>query len=426
MKEIFKAGFYRLLFLGFNFMVGILIAAMSGSAVFGTISLMIVNAALLHLVTGLGADQAIVWHGASQLFQKAKLFTFSFFLAFLQLFLFVLISLFFFQITGKTLLSKNPSFQYFYWELIYFTGLVFLDKYISLLYAQHKARICNLLLAGITLIAAFMLSTYRYNLSSVQIGPFRFLCLLTAAQALTVVLLFHIKERISFFPFNKQDIYSFFRFSGLVFVTNIIQFLAYRADYWFIEYFKNTDQVGIYSQANRFAGLLWIVPNIIAALFTPAISSPQNSLRENELAAVSRILNYLNLLITGLIVFIAFVIYTYFLRQNYFDGFIPLLYMLPGFYFFSITLLLAAYFSAKNLLWINLVGSSVCLIIIVIADLLLIPGFGIKGAAAANTIAYTLSTIFTIWMFLKISKLKLKDLFILRKSDWNLITKLQS
>ncbi len=426
MKEIFKAGFYRLLFLGFNFLVGILIAAISGSAVFGTISLMIVNAALLHLITGLGADQAIVWHGASQLFQKAKLFTFSFFLAFLQLFLFVLISLFFFQITGKTLLSNNPSFQYFYWELIYFTGLVFLDKYVSLLYAQHNARKCNLFLAIITFIAVFILNVYRFNLVSGPVDPFRFLCLLTAGQALTVVLLFHIKERISFSTFNKQDIFSFFRFSGLVFVTNIIQFLAYRADYWFIDYFKNTDQVGIYSQANRFAGLLWIVPNIIAALFIPSISSPKNSLRENELTVITRVLNYLNLLIVGLIIFTAFVIYTYFLRQDYFEGFLPLLYMLPGFYFFSITLLFAAYFSAKNILWINLVGSSICLIIIVIADLLLIPDFGIKGAAIANTIAYTLATAFTMGMFLKISKLKPKDFFYLRKTDWRLITKLQS
>jgi O-antigen/teichoic acid export membrane protein len=100
--------------------------------------------------------------------------------------------------------------------------------------------------------------------------------------------------------------------------------------------------------------------------------------------------------------------------------------MLPGFYFFSITLLFAAYFSAKNILWINLVGSSICLIIIVIADLLLIPDFGIKGAAIANTIAYTLATAFTMGMFLKISKLKPKDFFYLRKTDWRLITKLQS
>jgi O-antigen/teichoic acid export membrane protein len=426
MKDIFKAGVFRLLFLGFNFLVGLFIAVLAGSEVFGTISLMIINAALFLLVTGLGADQAIVWHGAGKKFHANKLFTFSFLTAFFQIFLFTLITFFYFQNTGKTLLSKSNSFQYFYLELIYFTGLVFLDKYVSLLYAQHKARICNLLLVVVTFVAVLILVACRYNFTTFEIDPFQFFCLLILTQALTVMILFHIKELVFFSLLNKQDIVSLFRFSGLVFITNIIQFLAYRFDYWLIDYFKTTDQVGIYSQANRFAGLLWIVPNIIAALLTPVITSPQSNFQENEVACIVRILNYLNLLITGLIIFISFLIYTYFLQQDYFDGFRPLLYMLPGFYFFTITILLAAYFSAKNLLWVNLAGSSICLGLIIIADFILIPGFGIKGAAWANTIAYTLSTIFTISMFMKISKMNLRDVFFLKKDDWKRISKLQS
>lgn len=426
MKDIFKAGFYRLLFLGFNFLVGVFIAAIAGSAVFGMISMMVVNAALLHLITGLGADQAIVWHGASQRFEKDKLFTFSFFLIFFQLFLFVLMSLVFFQSTGKTFLTRHTSFNYFYWELIYFGGLILLDKYVSLLYAQHRARITNLTLTVITFMAILVLYITSYKFAWLSINPFHFFCLLTVTQSLIVIVLFHVIESVSFSVFIKQDVYFFFRFSGLVFVTNIIQFLAYRTDYWIIDYYKSSDQVGIYSQANRFAGLLWIVPNIIAALLAPAISSPENKLREKEVIVITRILNYLNVVIAAFVVIVAFVIYTYFLRQDYFDGFIPLLYMLPGFYFFSINLLLASWFSAKNILWVNLAGSSVCLIVIAVADLILIPRSGIKGAAIANSLAYTAATIFTISMFLKIARTNWINLFLFKKDDWILITKLRT
>jgi len=238
--------------------------------------------------------------------------------------------------------------------------------------------------------------------------------------------LFHLKTQALFSLISKQDLFSLFRFSGVVFVSNIIQFLAYRVDYWFIDYFKNAEQLGIYAQANRFAGLLWIVPNIIAALLIPKISSPENNLKETELIGVTRILNYMNLFVSGFILLISYLVYTYFLQHEYFKGFLPLLFMLPGFYFFSINIILAAYFSAQNLLWVNLVGALICLVIIIIADILFIPVFGINGAAWANTIAYTVATAFTVWMFIKKSKLSFSDLFILKKDDWQLITKLRS
>ena len=425
MKEIFKAGGYRFLFLGFNFLVGLFIAALSGTELFGTISLMIVNAALFHLLTALGADQAIVWHGARKKFDLNKLFTFTFFTALLQLVLFFLIAFSFFQFSGKTLLSKNITSQYFYLELIYFSGLVFLDKYVSLLYAQHKARICNFLLSAVTLVAVIVLFLIQFNISKIEIDPVGFFCVLTFFQACSIIFLFHLMKKIRLSFFIKEDLISFYRFSGIVFITNLIQFLAYRADYWFIDYFKDVDQVGVYSQANKFAGLLWILPNIIAALLIPLLSQPESRLKEKELAGITRLFNFLNLFIVGFIILVSFLIYSFFLQPEYASGFKPILYMLPGYYFFSITIILAAYFSAKNLLWINFAGSFICFVSIVVADFILIPSMGITGAALANTIAYSLASIFTVIMFLRYSNLKPGTLFILKKNDWNLITKLQ-
>lgn len=425
MNDIFKAGVYRFLFLGFNFLVGLFIAAMSGSELFGTISLMIVNASLFHLLTALGADQAIVWHGASKKFDANKLFTFSFFSALSQLVLFFLLAFAFFKYSGFTILSKGQSIQYFYLELIYFSGLILLEKYISLLYAQHKARACNFLLALITLIAVIVLFFFQFNIIRNEIDPLGFFCLLTFIQASLIILLFHFRNKVRISMIIKSDLISFYRFSGIVFVTNLIQFLAYRADYWFINYFKDIDQVGVYSQANRFAGLLWILPNIIAGLLIPLLSKPESDLKGKEVAGISSLFNFLNIFIIGLLVSVSYLIFTFFLQQEYSNGFKPMLYMLPGYYFFSITIILAAYFSAKNLLWVNFAGSVICFLVIIVADFLLIPSLGIKGAAWANSIAYSLATVFTIVMFMRFSGTRPGALFHFKKSDLSLITKLQ-
>jgi hypothetical protein len=62
--HILLRGFiFRVIFTGIGFLVSLLIAKLAGANQFGTLSLMIVNAAFIYIITGLGTDAAIVWHG---------------------------------------------------------------------------------------------------------------------------------------------------------------------------------------------------------------------------------------------------------------------------------------------------------------------------------------------------------------------------
>ena len=146
MRILIKGGLYRVLFMGFNFLVGLFIAAISGTETFGVISLMVVNAAVFSVISGLGVDSAIVWHGASQKLSAEKTFSFTFFSAIVQVILFLIGSLLFYKMTSRLLLSQQHSFEFFPYELIYFSGLILIDKYSSLFYASHKMESCNKLL----------------------------------------------------------------------------------------------------------------------------------------------------------------------------------------------------------------------------------------------------------------------------------------
>ncbi len=98
--------------MGLNFFVGLFIAAISCTEIFGIISLMIVNAAVFHIITGLGTDSAIVWHGASRKITNEKVFSFTFFSALFQIGLFLIASLFFYRLTHKLLLSRQNYFGF--------------------------------------------------------------------------------------------------------------------------------------------------------------------------------------------------------------------------------------------------------------------------------------------------------------------------
>jgi len=406
--------------MGFNFLVGLFIAAVSGTETFGVISLMVVNAAVFSIVTGLGADSAIVWHGASQKLNSEKIFSFTFFSALFQVLLFLIFSLLFYRITSRLLLSQQPYYGFYFYELIYFSGLILIDKYTSLFYASSRMEICNKLLSGVTLFCMIGIILIRYKILDINLPPFSLLCLTTFIQAVSLVILFHsVNSRLRIVRISTHDLRSLFHFSIVVFITNLVQFFAYRADYWLINYFRSESELGIFSQANRFAQMLWVLPNILAAMLIPLIAAPGGDFNEKGVIRLVRVINYSNILVIGIIILVALLTYDLFLPASFSAGLFPLLLMIPGYYFFCINILLAAFFSSRRLLWINLIGSSLCFIVIILADLILIPPFGIQGAAIADSIAYSAAAIFSILSFMRHTSFSFADLFRIRRTDWS-------
>ena len=406
--------------MGFNFLVGLFIAAVSGTETFGVISLMVVNAAVFSIVTGLGADSAIVWHGASQKLNSEKIFSFTFFSALFQVLLFLIFSLLFYRVTSRLLLSQQPYYGFYFYELIYFSGLILIDKYTSLFYASSRMEICNKLLSGVTLFCMIGIILIRYKILDINLPPFSLLCLTTFIQAVSLVILFHsVNSRLRIVRISSHDLRSLFNFSIVVFITNLVQFFAYRADYWLINYFRSESELGIFSQANRFAQMLWVLPNILAAMLIPLIAAPGGDFNEKGVIRLVRVINYSNILVIGIIILVALLTYDLFLPASFSAGLFPLLLMIPGYYFFCINILLAAFFSSRRLLWVNLIGSSLCFIVIILADLILIPPFGIQGAAIADSIAYSAAAIFSILSFMRHTSFSFADLFRIRRTDWS-------
>jgi O-antigen/teichoic acid export membrane protein len=98
-------------------------------------------------------------------------------------------------------------------------------------------------------------------------------------------------------------------------------------------------------------------------------------------------------------------IFPYFIHYAVGDGYaasyLPFVYLLPGVLVFSINILLAARLAGKGNTTINMQGSALCFIIILLLDIWLIPSFNIKGAAIASSIGYSVSTLFVIIKYRK-------------------------
>ncbi len=153
MQLLLRGFIFRVIFTGIGFLISLLIAKLAGASQFGTLSLIIVNAAFIHIITGLGTDAAIVWHGiAAKNYSRDKIFSFTMITAAIQLMFFYIIAILGYIFLGHTLLGGSLDLSIFFAEVVYFTGLVIMDKFLSLYYSQHEARLCNKIISIVSAI----------------------------------------------------------------------------------------------------------------------------------------------------------------------------------------------------------------------------------------------------------------------------------
>lgn len=424
MHILLRGFIFRIIFTGIGFLISLLIAKLAGADQFGSLSLMIVNAAFIYIITGLGTDAAIVWHGITgKNYSRDKVFSFTVITALIQLLFFYIIAILGYFFLGHTLLGGNHGLKIFFAELVYFTGLVIAEKFTSLYYSQHEAKRCNRILALVSsVLFVIVIVAWIFRPEYIIENPVWLYSLFIFIPSIILLLSFLVTYRPSMKSISEEEYKSFSTFSAIVLITNTIQFVAFRADYWIITLYFDHDVVGIYAQASKFAQTLWIIPGILAGLVTPALKNEQQKLTEAGLLSVTRLSLYTHLLLALLVVVSAFVIYSFFLPLEYFNGFYSLLIMLPGYLLFIITTLFAAYFSANRMLKINLYGSLLCCVLIVVLDLIMIPAMSYKGAAIANLLAYSITTIYFIYQALSLMKISVSDLLAIRRADFNLFS----
>ena len=424
MQLLLRGFIFRVIFAGIGFLISLLIAKLAGASQFGTLSLIVVNAAFIHIITGLGTDAAIVWHGiAGKNYGRDKIFSFTMITAAIQLLFFYIIAILGYIFLGQTLLGASLDLSIFFAEVVYFTGLVIMDKFLSLYYSQHEARLCNKIIAVVSgILFLFVVVIWMVQPVLITSYPIWIYSLFIFIPSFLLFFYFIVKFNPAFRNISQEEMRSFSAFSAVVLVTNIIQFIAFRADYWLISIYYDHTAVGVYAQASKFAQLLWIIPGILAGLITPALKNENQKLTEAGFISICRVTFYTHIVLSLVLIGIALVIYLFFLPSIYLDGFISLLVMVPGYLLFTITTILAAYFSANRLLRINLIGSTICCLFILLLDFILIPALGYKGAAIANLIAYSMTTVYFIYKSMSILHLSLVDFFVIKRSDFNLFS----
>jgi O-antigen/teichoic acid export membrane protein len=201
------------------------------------------------------------------------------------------------------------------------------------------------------------------------------------------------------------------------YLANLMAFLNYRLDMFLVAYFLTPMDVGYYSLAVGLAELLWYIPNSVSTILFPRVSSSDKKQANKFTPVISRhTLFVVSLIALGLLIFGRLMIKVVY-GAEYLPSVKPLLILLPGIVALSLSKVCSSYILGRGRPIIAAYTSLVVVGVNISLNLLLIPKWGIAGAAFASTVSYSVGTCIKLIVFLKMSENSLLNTLIIKKQD---------
>jgi O-antigen/teichoic acid export membrane protein len=203
---------------------------------------------------------------------------------------------------------------------------------------------------------------------------------------------------------NPSATHSVLSFGLKGYIGNVLQFFNYRLDMFFVNYFVGSASVGIYGVSVGLAEILWYFPNAVGFVIFPKATAT----KPEVMSAFTPKVFWITLGVTALgaigLVVLGKSLIQLIYSLNFVGAYLPMLVLLPGVILLGGAKVLTNEIAGRGYPQYNSINAGIALILTVIFDLILIPRYGILGAAVASSIAYTVIFFTSVGFYLVVSR----------------------
>ncbi|MBE0417798.1 MAG: flippase [Coriobacteriia bacterium] len=205
-------------------------------------------------------------------------------------------------------------------------------------------------------------------------------------------------------------------------LSNILAFVNYRADVFLVNIFLNPALVGIYFVAVQVAERLWLPSKILSTVLLPRMAETHAKEGMADLTPImSRLVLWTTVAICLFIAVVAGPVVRVLFGDAYMGAIPPLLWLLPGIALASSARIVANDFAARGHPEWNSMLSAAILVVNIAANIVLIPRYGINGAAIATTISYAFNMVTKTIIYSRVSNSPWHVQIIPRREDFQLM-----
>jgi O-antigen/teichoic acid export membrane protein len=206
------------------------------------------------------------------------------------------------------------------------------------------------------------------------------------------------------------------RFGSRSLLGTVAERLQFRADAFIVNAFHGVRQTGVYSVTSGLAETLWYIPNALGTvMFSRAVDPHADAGR------IAAVLTRTTIAVAVVTAIPAFALGPRLVRLVYGSAFtdagVALRLILPGIVAYSVVAVLSRYIVGRGRPGVGTFVLVTGLVLNIGANLILVPRFGINGAAASSSISYGLTALLTLVVFRRLSGRGIAETLIIRRSD---------
>lgn len=259
----------------------------------------------------------------------------------------------------------------------------------------------SLLLLAFTLGRWHAVEVYYYAAYVAQGIPF----------LLSLALLYRLADRWQMGRRLRASARELARHSRAAHVSNILSFINFRLSYYFVAYYADTHSVGILSVGVALTEAVWVIARSASqSQYVDLIYAADKRTRlAPTLRGIRLTLLSTSVIVLGLCLLPPGVLAGVF-GPDFGEARPVILLLAPGAIAMAGSIILNSYFAGLGRYHVNTAAAMVGLCVTVPGCWLLIPEWGIEGAAAAATLSYLSSAAYLLRAFRKSNAVRLRDL----------------
>ncbi len=420
-KTLWQSFLWRSLYYVSAFVVNVLIARHFEASLSGSVYYLSSIYAFVVLLFSLSIESGIIYFSAKAQIPVERLFSFSILWTLFIGLVTWLVVLFFF----KDVYSGISRHFLIVSAVLYICGNLLTTYCAGFFYAHSDFRLPNIIIVTGTIILIALIpyngrsvipAVTNQNYFYIYFGSFFVQGIFMAVTAKIK----YIKTGLFHF-ITMAEFRLLFRYCALAFTGNVIFFLLYRVDYFFVERYCTAMQLGNYIQVSKLVHLFFILPTILASAVFTMSAGGQHGEVNKLLPLLSRSIFLLYAVICIMLALLGRWLFPFVFGVSFTSMYKPFLMLIPGILAMSGMFTLTAYFAGKNQLKINIMAAVYAFAVILAGDIIFISTYGIVAAALVSSAGYFVYQVYIIRAFKKEYACSVADFFIFRLSDWKQI-----
>ena len=201
---------------------------------------------------------------------------------------------------------------------------------------------------------------------------------------------------------------------------NVLQLMNYRLDQYIVRGFVGLAGVGIYAVGVSMTEAVWMIANAVAIVLLPRLTAADDDEVRWMAPVAARNTMLVAACAAGALAIVAPVLLPAFFGSAYDDSVSALWLLLPGTVALTGSKVLTSYIFSRGKPLVNTMITLVSLVVTIVALFALVPPYGVNGAAAASSLAYTAHFAAALFAYRRISGQPALDAVLPRASDVHL------